>query len=559
MMRSQLLVLLLLSAAPMASAQTTGAFDHSLGGSSVMWLPRAGALFLNPAELGQLRQGAFAFNSRKLSTLSSFSGAYFVPFVGTFAAGLATFGPIDQYSFGYGAALGDFMLGGGFSAFRNAEESFGISLGGSWHITGETPTSGLHSGFSVMNLSDKTSSPFFSANFGAGYWVLPDIIRFQAAYRHSGEIGEALMGLGVDPVPGLGLQIGTRAFKEVVGGLSYHLSYGILELSAGKTGLVFSVSASLSEPAAAARDRNYELGLQALDENRYYEAQQYFGRAHQFDPRFTSAKAASDSAGQALVAERELLEAKAEIQYENKNFVEASRLYARIQQMDPENEAARGKVREMQSRLRTYFDQLIISGDSLRARREIDRARRNYQQALDLDPGNDSIQARIAGLRDLAQDNIRSLLNRASVYFERNQLDEAEREYEKVLATEPRNTRARQGIAAIRAKRTDEQLDRGKRLASANNHLEALKVFLQVLDRNPRHREASELIDRTRQILKPDVDNYFRAGLQLYTREEYKNAIEEWDKGLLIDPNHQGTVEYRKRADEKLKALERLK
>ncbi|MEX2117870.1 MAG: hypothetical protein WEB37_13390, partial [Bacteroidota bacterium] len=143
--------------------------------------------------------------------------------------------------------------------------------------------------------------------------------------------------------------------------------------------------------------------------------------------------------------------------------------------------------------------------------------------------------------------------------FDRNQLGEAEREYERVLAADPRNTRARQGIAAIRTRRTEELIDRGKNLATSNNHLEALRVFLQVLDSNSQHLEASELIDRTRQILKPEVENFFRAGLQLYTKENYKSAIEEWDKGLLIDPNHQGTIEYRKRADEKLKALERLK
>jgi hypothetical protein len=160
-----------------------------------MWLPRAGALFLNPAELGQMRQGSLAFNTRRVSTLSSFSGTWFVPFIGTFAAGVISYGPIDQYSFGYGAALGDFMLGGGFSAFRNAEETFGISLGGSWHVTGQSPNSGLHSGFSIMNLSDKTSSPFFSGNVGAGYWALPDLLRIQAAYRHAGTLGEALMGL----------------------------------------------------------------------------------------------------------------------------------------------------------------------------------------------------------------------------------------------------------------------------------------------------------------------------------------------------------------------------
>ena len=111
-MRSLVLVLLFLLSGSIASAQTSGAFDHSLGGSSVMWLPRASALFLNPAELGQMRQGSFAFNTRRFSTLSSFSGAWFVPFVGTFAAGVISDGPVDQYSLGYGAAFGSFMLGG---------------------------------------------------------------------------------------------------------------------------------------------------------------------------------------------------------------------------------------------------------------------------------------------------------------------------------------------------------------------------------------------------------------------------------------------------------------
>jgi hypothetical protein len=32
-----------------------------------------------------------------------------------------------------------------------------------------------------------------------------------------------------------------------------------------------------------------------------------------------------------------------------------------------------------------------------------------------------------------------------------------------------------------------------------------------------------------------------------------------WDRGLLIQPHHTDTLEYRKRAEEKLKALEKLK
>jgi tetratricopeptide (TPR) repeat protein len=103
------------------------------------------------------------------------------------------------------------------------------------------------------------------------------------------------------------------------------------------------------------------------------------------------------------------------------------------------------------------------------------------------------------------------------------------------------------------------EVEKGKELFTLEKYTEALNVFLSVLKQDERHREAKTYLDRTRQILQPMVDNYFRTGLQHYTKENYKAALEEWEKGLLINPDHQGTLEYKKRAEEKLKALERLK
>jgi hypothetical protein len=48
-------------------------------------------------------------------------------------------------------------------------------------------------------------------------------------------------------------------------------------------------------------------------------------------------------------------------------------------------------------------------------------------------------------------------------------------------------------------------------------------------------------------------------GLQFYIKEDFKSAIAEWDKVLLIQPSDSSTSEYRKRAEEKLKALEQFK
>ncbi|MBI4419112.1 MAG: hypothetical protein HY563_10065 [Ignavibacteriales bacterium] len=537
----------------------TGAYDFGLGGSSVMWFPRPSAVFLNPAELGRIREGVFSLNTHRISSLNSFGGAYFVPFVGTFAAGIARFGPAQQYSVGYGGTWGPFGGGIGFSGFRNTDESFGISFGGSWQAFGSKPASGLHAGFSVSNLSDQAKSPLFSINAGVAYWILPELLRAQSAYRHTAASNDGLVGVSLQALPVFGLGLGTRSFKEVMAGVSLQLPFVSIDLSAGKAGAFLSINAAVSEPASMARDRNYELGLLALDGNRYYDAEWNFRLAHAYDPSFMTARAAADSAASILGREREDLTNKAEALFVARRFVESSRAFSHVLTMDPENEHARARMRAIQSLLKNYFIELIITGDSLRARREIEPARRNYQLALDLDPGNDSLLARITGLREVAKENVRTMLNRARLALDRNQLDEAEREFEQVLALEPDNSRARQGLTTVRGKRIEELFERGKRQFAASNYFEALKTFLQVLEHNPRHREGGEYLDRARQMLKVDLETYFRSGLQYYTKDNYQAAMEEWDKVLLIDPNHQGTLEYRKRAEEKLKALQRLK
>lgn len=544
--------------APVTPAQT-GAYDLGLGGSSVMWLPRPGALFLNPAELGRIREGIFTLNTWRLSDLSSFAGTHFIPFVGTLAAGVSRYGPVHQYSFGYGGAWGSFAGGLGFSGFKDAEESFAFSFGGSWQALGTASTNGLHTAFSINNLSDKTDSPLFSVNAGAAYWPVPDLLRTQAAFRHTGAGNDVLVGVHVLAVNGLSFTAGTRSFKEAMGGVGLQLGFASIELAFGKPGAFFSVNASLTEPAPLARDRHYELGLQALDENRYYDSEVHFRLAQAYDPAFSVAGIAADSAAMALASEREDVLKRADAHFKAKRYVDASRGYTQVLNMDPGNEYARARIKDIQVMLRSYFVELIQAGDSLRVRRETDQARRKYQEALDLDPGNDSLIARIAGLREMASENVRTMLARARTYLQQNQLDEAEREYERVLSNEPRNSQARQGLASVRSRRAELQFEQGRQQFTEGKHLDALKTFLQVLDRNPRHREAAEYLDQTRQALRPDIDAYFRAGLQYYTRDNYQAAIAEWDKVLLIDPNHQGTLEYRKRADEKLKALERLR
>ena len=140
----------------------------------------------------------------------------------------------------------------------------------------------------------------------------------------------------------------------------------------------------------------------------------------------------------------------------------------------------------------------------------------------------------------------------------KNQYDDAQREYERALSIEPKNAQARAGLVALRNKRIGDQLNSGIEAFNEGNYFDALGIFRDILENDKNNKDAQSYLERTRAALKSDVDRLFKTGLQLYVKEDFKGAIAEWDKVLMIEPHDSSTFEYRKRAEEKLRALEKF-
>src|SRR5713101_552712 len=277
-------------------AQTTGSRDYGLSGSSVMWLPHPGALFLNPAELARLRQGEVLLSTNRFSTLSSFDAAYFEPFIGTFAAGVANGVAGTQYSFGYARTLFQHHgLGVSVNLLRDGVEKVSVSIGASLHFAQPAKrNSGFHAGLSVVNLPNNNTSPPFDINAGAGYWILPDRIRLQTAWQRQLEKNSFLLGTEADLTSWLSLQAGTRSFENYSGGISLQSSYLTADLSGGNGGISFSLHLRISDPAVEERDKYFDLGQDAYDEGRYVDAREHFRTSLEYDDYFTSARSLVD-------------------------------------------------------------------------------------------------------------------------------------------------------------------------------------------------------------------------------------------------------------------------
>lgn len=556
-----LILFQLIAPAVSAQSQVAGSKNYGLSGSSVMWLPRSAALFLNPAEIARLHQDEFLVTTHRVSTLPSLAGARFVPFVGTFAAGIANELDHDWYSVGYGRLLGRHQtVGGALNMIRDGFTRLAISLGTAVHYPDSlTQNSGAHAGISVVNLSSKARSPLFGLNVGAAYWVIPNTLRWQSAWQLQGVNGSFLTGAEFRMNSWFSLQAGTLSFKTLSGGISLRTSYLSADLSVGDVGISLSLNFRVSEDARDIRNRQYQHGLEAYDEERYFDAREHFLTALQYDEYFSHARTLANLAT-AVMETTVVVYLREGKSYEDRgDYIEAIKMYSQLLQAHPNHEEARQRLTEVQPKLLDHMQRLIATGDSLRDGKKFDSARRSYEQVLAIDPGNQDVPLRISEMETMIEENIQTHLTRARTALNKKLNEEARKQYEQVLVFDPRNAEARSSLESIKARRTtDELFERGRSAFDEENFLEALNIFLEVLQTDAKHREAKTYLDRTREILLPEVENFFKQGLQFYVKEDYQEALEVWNKALLIQPSHQATLEYSKRAARKLEALEKL-
>ncbi len=557
--RLALVSLAVISAALPALSQLSGSKDYGLGGSSVMWYPRAGGLYLNPGEISRLHQTEFMISTSKFSNLASMSAVHFEPFIGTFAAGISNVQGFDQFSAGYARLwYRQHTIGGSVNVMPDSPTKVSLSLGSSAHFSdSSSQNSGFHVGVSVINLLADLKSDLFSATAGVAYWVRPEYVRVQAAFLQQVK-PHYLLGIDVRPFSWVTLQVGTQSFQRVSGGLSFPLPYLTAEISGGANGVALSFNFRISDPGANQRDRYFDMGMKAFQEERYSDAKQHFLTSLQYDEYFSQARTLADQTSEALEANtlKYLVEART---LEGKgNYAEASKKYGQVVRMDPNNSDARTQMTEMQTRVQTQVKQLMNTGDSLMDKKNYERAQRLYEQALESDPDSELLILRLQDVAVLLKQTTQSSLARAKSLLDRSQLDEAQREYERILSSDARNTQARTGLETIKTRRVTDQVEQGKTAFNEAKYFEALTIFSEILQRDDKNREAKTMFDKTREALLPEVDKFFKAGLQFYVKENYKSAIESWDKALLIQPQHQATLEYYKRAQEKLKAIEKL-
>jgi len=130
----------------------------------------------------------------------------------------------------------------------------------------------------------------------------------------------------------------------------------------------------------------------------------------------------------------------------------------------------------------------------------------------------------------------------------------------KALQVNPWDEKAKNILKDInRMENLNEMYANGEKAYSKGDLIAAYRLFKRVDNEEPGYRNTSNYLSTIKSKLEGNINTYYNNGVTYYEQDNFEAAIAEWDKVLLIDPDHQKAREYRERAVAKLELQKTLR
>ena len=260
-----------------------------------------------------------------------------------------------------------------------------------------------------------------------------------------------------------------------------------------------------------------------------------------------------------------------------------------VSAIDPEHAEARQKQRELETMVQKQTRQHIVAGKERLQRREREGAQREFLAALRLDPLNrealeqlyqsdQQLAEQTAFARPLRKGGIQASIEssqggegkpmpgeeaeegeeesgeevsfaEAAEMFRRGDYLAAIEGFHRVLAQQP-------GLREAIEYQKLAYYNQGLAYMKGESYSEALKMFERLRKIQPDFK----LLSREMQIAREKLaDQHNVAGIRHFKEKRLKEAIEEWDQALALNPKLESTRQSQERARRLLKRLEEIK
>ncbi len=244
---------------------------------------------------------------------------------------------------------------------------------------------------------------------------------------------------------------------------------------------------------------------------------------------------------------------------ENNRIRQALGEYKQILEIDPGHRTALERKRSLEQAIENGIREQIQIAKQAYKNGEFKRAEKAFRNVLLIDPQRKEAQEYLDEISRNARGKSIYYLQRAEAFYKRNDYSQALAALDSLNVMQPGVEEASLMRDEIMSAMSVESLfEKGEQEYNQGHFVEAMELFNQVLEKDDDHGSALEMRERCHVRLNELVEEYYNLGIQLYSTERYQSAIEQWEKSLAINPYHKGSLEYIRKARERLKALNEL-
>ena len=296
--------------------------------------------------------------------------------------------------------------------------------------------------------------------------------------------------------------------------------------------------------------KNYEMAIlsfkEALEYNKFNEEARTYLEKAEFEHKQRKAKCDS------LV-----LLAKKHVQ--QKDYIRAFNLYEEALALDPYREDIKAVLRRLKPVVTRYVDGLVGEGKAAFERGNLEQAERAFRKALRFDPGHAEARTYLARIEKEGKNRIESTFQKGMQHFNAREWQKAIEAFEAVLSMNSKHRQARKMLREAYSQVSfEEQLQQADLHFSSGQYLKAMQLYTRLLERDSSNSYIQSRMEECQNRLNELVEQHFNRGISYYTAERYRDAIREWEKALKLNPNHTQSLAYKKKAQQRLNALQRL-
>ncbi len=326
--------------------------------------------------------------------------------------------------------------------------------------------------------------------------------------------------------------------------------------------LMSSGCATIYQQQKKKMNANYYEGIQLYKKGNYALAKERFETVLSIDPEHTGARQYLSITAEAL-QKRAKKYYDAGINYKRGGDLENALLqFLEAEKRDPEYKDVKTQIETIRNSkyAQKKYDYYYTTARKQFDKRQYIAAYKSAGRAEVFNPDSLELATLKTRINNQLDNASYPYTSKAEAARKKNKFDTAKTYCNKALKVNPWDEKAKNILKDInRLENLNEMYGTGEKAYRKGDLITAYRLFKRVDNEEAGYRNTSHYLSTIKSKLEGNINTYYNNGVTYYEQDNFEAAIAEWDKVLLIDPNHQKAREYRERAVAKLELQKTLR